>query len=62
MNLTEDQISIALFNMNKYGGGFVQSLTVCYRKADPDNKEILVKSFNKIFIKYANFNGQEESN
>ena len=55
MSLTEEQISIALFNMNKYGEGFVQSLTVCYRKADPDNKEILIKSFNKIFIKYANF-------
>jgi len=59
MNLTENQISIALFNMNKYGGGFVQSLTVCYRKADPDNKEILVKSFNKIFIKYANFTNED---
>ena len=57
MNLNEEQISVALFNMNKYGGGFVQSLTVCYRKADPDNKDILLKSFNKIFIKYANFNG-----
>jgi len=57
MNLNEDQISIALFNMNKYGGGFVQSLTVCYRKADPGNKDILLKSFNKIFIEYANFNG-----
>ena len=59
MNLTEDQISIALFNMNKYGGGFVQSLTVCYRKADPDNKEVLIKSFNKIFIKYANFPNED---
>ena len=59
MNLTENQISIALFNMNKYGGGFVQSLTVCYRKADPDNKEILIKSFNKIFIKYANFTNED---
>ena len=59
MNLTEEQISIALFNMNKYGGGFVQSLTVCYRKADPDNKDILLKSFNKIFIKYANFTNEK---
>jgi len=59
MNLTEDQILIALFNMNKYGGGFVQSLTVCYRKADPDNKEVLIKSFNKIFIKYANFPNED---
>jgi len=37
--------------------GFAQSLTVCYRKADPNNRDILLKSFNKIFIKYANFNG-----
>jgi len=58
-NFTEEQILIALFNMNKYGGGFVQSLTVCYRKADPDNKEILIKSFNKIFIKYANFTNED---
>ena len=58
MNLTKDEISIALFNMNKYGGGFVQSLTVCYRKADPDNKDILLKSFYKIFIKYANFSNE----
>ena len=55
MNLTEEQISIALFNMNKYGGAFVQSLTVCYRKADPGNRDILLKSFNKIFTQYANF-------
>ena len=59
MNLNEKQISIALFNMNKYGGGFVQSLAVCYRKADPDNKDILLKSFNKIFIKYANFTNEK---
>ena len=59
MNLNEEQISIALFNMNKYGGGFVQSLTVCYRKADPDNKDILLKSFNKLFIKYANFTNEK---
>ena len=59
MNLNQEQISIALFNMNKYGGGFVQSLTVCYRKADPDNKDILLKSFNKIFIKYANFTNEK---
>jgi len=58
MNLNEEQISIALFNMNKYGGGFVQSLTVCYRKADPDNRDILLKSFTKIFIKYANFSNE----
>ena len=55
MNLNEEQISIALFNMNKYGGGFVQSLTVCYRKADPDNKDILTFVFAKYFTKYANF-------
>ena len=58
MNLNEEQISIALSNMDIYGGGFVQSLTVCYRKADPNNKDILLKSFNKIFIKYANFSNE----
>ena len=55
MNLTENQISIALFNMNKYGGGFVQSLTVCYKKADPDNQTILLNAFEATFTKYANF-------
>ena len=49
MNLTEDQISVALSNMDKFGGSFIQSLAVCYRKADPGNKDILLKSFNKIF-------------
>ena len=55
MNLSQDQISIALSNMDIYGGSFIQSLAVCYRKADPGNKDILLKSFNKIFTKYANF-------
>ena len=55
MNLNQEQISIALFNMNKYGGGFVQSLAVCYRKADPENKDILLSVFAKYFTKYANF-------
>jgi len=45
--------------MDRFGGSFVQSLTVCYRKADPDNKDILLKSFNKIFIKYANFTNEK---
>jgi len=55
MNLTEDQISVALSNMDKFGGSFIQSLAVCYRKADPDNKDILTFVFAKYFIKYANF-------
>ena len=55
MNLTEDQISIALFNMNRYGGGFVKSLTVCYRKADPENKYKLLRTYYWTFFKYANF-------
>ena len=53
--MTKHFIYKALENMDRFGGSFVQSLAVCYRKADPDNKEILIKSFNKIFIKYANF-------
>ena len=55
MNLTKDEISIALSNMDKFGGSFIQSLAVCYRKADPENKDILTFVFAKYFIKYANF-------
>ena len=58
MNLTEDQISIALSNMDKFGGSFIQSLAVCYRKADPDNKDILTFVFAKYFTKYANFSNE----
>ena len=57
--MTEYFINKALENMDRFGGSFVQSLTVCYRKADPDNKDILLKSFNKIFIKYANFTNEK---
>ena len=56
MNLTEDQISVALSNMDKFGGSFIQSLAVCYRKADPDNRTILFNAFEATFTKYANFN------
>ena len=56
--MTKHFIYKALENMDRFGGSFVQSLAVCYRKADPDNKEILIKSFNKIFTKYANFSNE----
>tara|TARA_Y100001963_G_C6442043_1_gene291826 strand:+ start:143 stop:319 length:177 start_codon:yes stop_codon:yes gene_type:complete len=55
MNLTKEQISTALFNMDKFGGSFIQSLAICYIKADPENKDILLFVFAKYFIKYANF-------
>ena len=44
--------------MDRFGGSFVASLAFCYSQADPDNRDILLKSFNKIFIKYANFSNE----
>ena len=43
-------------NMLKYGGGFLQSLAICYRKADPYNKEKLFKTFESAFNNFAYFN------
>ena len=56
------QINTALDSMQRFGGSFVASLAFCYSKADPDNQTILFNAFESTFTKYANFNGQEESN
>jgi len=53
--LTKQQIYTALDNMDRFGGSFIASLAVCYRKADPNNQTILFNSFESTFIKYANF-------
>ena len=53
--MDKHQIYIALDNMDRFGGSFVASLAVCYRKADPNNQTILLNSFESTFIKYANF-------
>ena len=60
--MTKHFINRAIENMDRFGGSFVQSLAVCYRKADPDNKNVLFNAFEAIFTKYAKFNGQEKSN
>ena len=49
------EIYTALQNMDRFGGSFVQSLAVCYRKADPDNQTILYNAFEHLFFKYAKF-------
>ena len=45
--------------MDRFGGSFVQSLAVCYRKADPDNQTILFNAFEATFTKYANFKNED---
>ena len=60
--MNKQQIYTALDNMDRFGGGFVASLAFCYSQADPDNQTILYNAFEATFTKYANFNGQEESN
>ena len=60
--LTKSEIYNALDNMDRFGGSFVASLAFCYSQADPDNQTILFNAFEATFTKYANFNGQEESN
>ena len=53
--MTKHFISKALENMDTFGGSFVQSLAVYYRKADPDNQTILYNAFEHLFFKYAKF-------
>ena len=53
--MTKQDIYIALENMEVFGGSFVQSLAVCYRKADPSNQTILYNAFEHLFFKYARF-------
>ena len=60
--MTKQQIYTALDNMDRFGGSFISSLAFCYSQADPDNQTILFNAFEATFTKYANFNGQEESN
>ena len=60
--MNKEQIYTALDKMDRFGGSFVASLAFCYSQADPDNQTILFNAFEATFTKYANFNGQEESN
>ena len=60
--MNKQQIYTALDNMDRFGGSFISSLAFCYSQADPDNQTILFNAFEATFTKYANFNGQEESN
>ena len=53
--MSKQDIYIAVENMEVFGGSFVQSLAVCYRKADPDNQTILYNAFEHLFFKYARF-------
>ena len=60
--MTKHFIYKALENMDRFGSSFEQSLAFCYSQADPDNQTILFNAFEATFTKYANFNGQKESN
>ena len=53
--MTKQDIYIALENMEVFGGSFVQSLAVCYKKAAPRNKGRLFDAFKHLFNKYAPF-------
>jgi len=54
--MNKHQIYKALKNMDRFGGSFIQSLAVCYRKADPNNQGILINAFREQFLKYYQFN------
>lgn len=41
-------------NMEKYGGGFVQALAVCFRRADMINFERLKNTFSEYWEEYKN--------
>ena len=60
--MNKHQINTALDNMDRFGGRFIASLAFCYSQADPDNQTILFNAFEATFTKYANFDGQKESN
>ena len=38
--------------MEKYGGSFVQSLALCWLRADPNNRAKLEAAFQDVFRKY----------
>ena len=60
--MNKHQINTALDNMDRFGGSFIASLAFRYSQADPDNQTILFNAFEATFTKYANFDGQKESN
>ena len=53
--MSKQDIYIALENMDRFGGSFVKSLAVCYKKADPINQKILYEAFEHFFFEYAKF-------
>ena len=57
--MTKHFINKAIENMDRFGGSFVQSLAVCYRKADPANQEKLLNAFMSDFLEYYHFNHDE---
>jgi hypothetical protein len=48
----KNDIDTILDRMTRFGGSFVKSLASCYRHADQNNTQILLKSFEVYFKEY----------
>ena len=53
--MNKHQIYKALENMDRFGGSFMQSFAICYKRADPINQKILYEAFEHFFFEYAKF-------
>lgn len=53
--MNKHQIYKALENMIRFGGSFMQSFAICYKRADPINQKILYEAFEHFFFEYAKF-------
>lgn len=55
-----EEMSIVIENMQKYGGGFVKALAECYIRADIENYHRLREAFPEYWETYLNFGKQYE--
>jgi hypothetical protein len=52
-DMSESELLKAAHNMDRYGGGFAESIALAYFRADSTNKVRVVDAFPELFERYA---------
>lgn len=50
--MTDQELDAVLARMERYGGGFAQALAVTIRRADANNRRILLDAFAHLLTQY----------
>lgn len=57
--MTDSELHKAAHRMEAMGGGFATAIATAYFRADPDNKERLIKAFDFLFERYAQWGDEQ---